>query len=51
VVLLSPHPGRIREVFEINLPRPRRINDPELASLAAKVTTALSSHLNEGVNS
>jgi NitT/TauT family transport system ATP-binding protein len=51
VVLLSPHPGRIREVFEINLPRPRRINDPELASLAAKVTAALSSHLNEGVNS
>ena len=50
VVLLSPHPGRIREVFEINLPRPRRINDPELASLAAKVTAALSSHLNEGVN-
>ena len=50
VVLLSPHPGRIREVFEINLPRPRRINDPELASLAAKVTDALSSHLKEGLN-
>ena len=50
VVLLSPHPGRIREVFEINLPRPRRINDPELASLAAKVTDALSSHLTGGIN-
>ncbi|MFZ9345073.1 MAG: ABC transporter ATP-binding protein, partial [Opitutales bacterium] len=23
VVLLSPHPGRVREVFEIDLPRPR----------------------------
>jgi len=45
VVLLSPNPGRIRQIFDIKLPRPRRINDPELASLAAEVTDALSSHL------
>ncbi|MEI6460416.1 MAG: ABC transporter ATP-binding protein [Verrucomicrobiota bacterium] len=45
VVLLSPNPGRVRQIFDINLPRPRRINDPELASLAAEVTDALSSHL------
>jgi len=43
--LLSPNPGRVRQIFDINLPRPRRINDPELASLAAEVTDALSSHL------
>ncbi|MFM9000022.1 MAG: ABC transporter ATP-binding protein [Opitutia bacterium] len=48
VVLLSPHPGRVREVFEIDLPRPRRINDPALAALAARVTESLSSHLKGG---
>jgi NitT/TauT family transport system ATP-binding protein len=48
VVLLSPHPGRVREVFEIDLPRPRRINDPALAALAARVTESLASHLKSG---
>jgi NitT/TauT family transport system ATP-binding protein len=47
VVLLSPNPGRIRQVFNIDLPRPRRINDPALATLAADITTALSAHLAE----
>ena len=36
VVLLSPHPGRIREEFEIDLPRPRDINSAELAELRAR---------------
>ncbi|HAZ65141.1 MAG TPA: nitrate/sulfonate/bicarbonate ABC transporter ATP-binding protein [Opitutae bacterium] len=45
VVLLSPNPGRVRQVFDINLPRPRRINDPALANLAAEVTAALATHL------
>ena len=31
VVLFSPHPGRIREEFTIDLPRPRDINSVELA--------------------
>jgi len=48
VVLLSPNPGRIRQVFDIRLPRPRRINHPDLAALAAEVTTALSTHLGGG---
>ena len=30
VVLLSPHPGRVHEQFEIDLPRPRDINSVEL---------------------
>lgn len=47
VILLSPHPGRVREIFEINLPRPRRINDPGLANLAADVTASLSAHLKQ----
>mgnify|MGYP000508835390 CR=1 FL=1 len=44
VVLFSPNPGRVQQVFDVNLPRPRRMNDPALASLAAEVTEALTSH-------
>ena len=45
VVLFSPHPGRIREQFEIDLPRPRDINSEGLARRAAEITRALKSHL------
>jgi len=45
VVLFSPNPGRVQQVFDVNLPRPRRMNDPALAALASEVTEALSSHL------
>lgn len=41
VVLFSPHPGRIREEFEIDLPRPRDINSMELADYSLKITRAL----------
>jgi NitT/TauT family transport system ATP-binding protein len=41
VVLLSPHPGRIRDDFHIPLPRPRDINSVELAGYATKITAAL----------
>ena len=44
VVLFSPNPGRVQQVFDVNLPRPRRLNDPSLANLAAEVTEALTSH-------
>lgn len=44
VVLFSPHPGRIREQFEIDLPRPRDINSPSLANYASEITRALKSH-------
>ena len=45
VVLFSPNPGRVQQVFDVNLPRPRRLNDPALANLAAEVTSALSPRL------
>ena len=41
VVLFSPHPGRIREEFRIDLPRPRDINSVELARHASVITAAL----------
>jgi NitT/TauT family transport system ATP-binding protein len=44
VILFSPNPGRIREQFEINLPRPREINDPALAGQAGEITRALKGH-------
>ena len=45
VVLLSPHPGRIREEFAIDLPRPRDINSVELARYTTRIRDALKTHL------
>lgn len=44
VVLFSPNPGRIREQYKIDLPRPRDINSVSLAKHAAEITAALKSH-------
>jgi NitT/TauT family transport system ATP-binding protein len=44
VVLFSPNPGRIREEFRIDLPRPRDINSVELAGHATQITRALKQH-------
>ena len=41
VVVLSPHPGRVREEFAIDLPRPRDPNMPQVAAKAAEVMHAL----------
>lgn len=45
VVLFSPHPGRIQEQYEIDLPRPRDINSVELATHASQIKDALKRHL------
>ena len=45
VVLFSPHPGRIKEEFAIDLPRPRDINSVELAKFSTAITRALKRHL------
>lgn len=45
VVVFSPHPGRVQEQFEVNLPRPRDINTVELARHANEITRALKRHL------
>lgn len=49
VVLLSGSPGRIREEFDIALPRPRDINSVALSEHAARITAALKGHIGDGV--
>jgi NitT/TauT family transport system ATP-binding protein len=44
VVLFSPHPGRIREQFKIDLSRPRDINSVDLARHATRVMAALKNY-------
>jgi NitT/TauT family transport system ATP-binding protein len=41
VLLFSPNPGRIQEEFVVDLPRPRDINTPELATYAGKIMRSL----------
>jgi NitT/TauT family transport system ATP-binding protein len=48
VALFSPHPGRIRGEFSINLPRPRDINSVDVAAHATRITAALKGHLEQG---
>jgi len=45
VILFSPHPGRIREEFRINLERPRDINSVQLASYSTEITRALKGYV------
>jgi NitT/TauT family transport system ATP-binding protein len=41
IVLLSSRPGRIIYSTRVDVPRPRRIDSPEVAAIAADVTTRL----------
>lgn len=41
IVLLSSRPGRVMQQWRLDLGRPRRIEDPEVAALAAQITVAL----------
>lgn len=50
VVLFSPHPGRVREQYRIDLPRPRDINSAALAEHASNITRALKQHREEQVS-
>jgi len=47
VILFSPHPGRIREQFMIELPRPRDINSVELAEYSTQITRALKGYVSQ----
>ncbi|MEW6152715.1 MAG: ABC transporter ATP-binding protein [Actinomycetota bacterium] len=41
IVLLTSLPGRVAEIFPVAIPRPRRIDSPEVSALAATVTDRL----------
>jgi NitT/TauT family transport system ATP-binding protein len=41
VVLLTSRPGRIAEEYPVTIPRPRRLDSPEVAELAAGITDRL----------
>jgi NitT/TauT family transport system ATP-binding protein len=41
IVVLTSRPGKVAEEFRVDSPRPRRIEDPSVASLAGEVTERL----------
>jgi NitT/TauT family transport system ATP-binding protein len=41
IVLLSSRPGRVAQIFDVDLARPRRIEDRAVSELAAEVTASL----------
>ena len=41
IVLLTSRPGKVAEEFVVDLPRPRRIEDADVARLASRVTARL----------
>ena len=41
VVLLSSRPGRVVDEFDVDIERPRRMDSPEVSSLAAEITDQL----------
>ncbi|THJ76123.1 ABC transporter ATP-binding protein [Candidatus Frankia alpina] len=41
IVLLSSRPGRVAEIFDVDIERPRRIDSARVAELATTVTTRL----------
>jgi len=48
VVLLASRPGRVAEVFPVAIPRPRRIDSTEVATLAATITDRLRVEVSDG---
>lgn len=45
IVLLSSRPGRLLQEYPVDIPRPRRIDSPQVAELAAAVTDTLRSEV------
>ena len=41
IVLLTSHPGRLAATFDVDIPRPRRIESPAVATLAGRVLDRL----------
>jgi NitT/TauT family transport system ATP-binding protein len=50
VVLLSSRPGRVVDVFDVDIPRPRRMDTPEVSSRAAHITDRLREEVRRHAN-
>jgi NitT/TauT family transport system ATP-binding protein len=48
VVLMASRPGRVAAVYDVGIPRPRRIDSTEVATLAATITDQLREEGNRG---
>ena len=48
VVLLASHPGRVAATFAVDIERPRRIDSPAVATLAAEITDRLRAEVSDG---
>jgi NitT/TauT family transport system ATP-binding protein len=48
VVLLTSRPGRVAQIWEVALPRPRSLDSLEVAGLAAEITARLRSGMGDG---
>jgi len=48
VVLLASRPGRVAAVYDVDIPRPRRIDSTEVATLAARITDQLRQEASHG---
>lgn len=42
IILLSPHPGRVKQEFTVDLPRPRRRTDPQFNTMYQEIWEGLS---------
>jgi NitT/TauT family transport system ATP-binding protein len=48
VVLLASRPGRVAATYDVDIPRPRRIDSAEVATLAATITDRLRMEVSDG---
>lgn len=49
VVLLTVRPGRVKSEFSVDLPRPRHLEDPEVAATAREVLDQLREEINQSL--
>jgi NitT/TauT family transport system ATP-binding protein len=50
VVLLASRPGRVAATFDIDIPRPRRIESPPVAERAGMITDRLKEEVGRHAN-